>query len=73
MLKVEAIATVYYTCTLTNEDEKKVREYAEENNISLEESAEELYFNQEIDVYSGNVVESDINTQSINKSEFNEE
>lgn len=73
MLKVEAIATVYYTCTLTNEDEKKVREYAEENNISLEESAEELYFNQEIDVYSGNVVESDVNTQSINKSEFNEE
>jgi effector-binding domain-containing protein len=73
MLKIEAVATVYYTCTLTDEDEKKVREYAEENNMSLGESAEELYFNDEINVYDGDVVESEVSTQSISESEFNKD
>lgn len=71
MLKVEAIATVHYTCTLTKEDENKVREYAKENDMSLGESAEALYFNDEINVYDGDVTESECSTQSIQESEFN--
>ena len=73
MILVEAIALVTYTCCLTDEDEKKVRDYAEENNCSLDTAINELWNNNEIDVYSGGQTESDCSTQSVGYSEFNNE
>jgi hypothetical protein len=75
MLKVEAKAMVTYTCTLTDEDEKKVRDYARDNKTSLDFAIEELWFNPDangIDIYAGEVTESDCNTEEVGVSEFND-
>jgi hypothetical protein len=72
MLLVEAKALVTYTCTLTDEDEQKVRLYAEENDLTLNESIKELWDNEEIDVYANdNITESDSDTQEVGYSQFN--
>lgn len=44
-------ATVQYACRLSAEDEQKVREYAKENNTTLEEAVDELYNNCAINLY----------------------
>ena len=71
MLKVTAMANVYYTCFLSEEDENKVRNYSKENNISLDESTKELWDNFDIDIYAGEVIESECDTQEVSCSEFN--
>ena len=63
-MKIYVEAKVWYTCTLNEEDEKKVKNYAEENEISLEEAVWDLYGNTEIELYE-NSVESDFSTESI--------
>ena len=57
-------ATVQYACRLSAEDEQKVRDYAEENDVTLEEAAGELYWDSAIDLY-GDSWESDFNTNTI--------
>lgn len=64
MLKVEVTASVLYTCTLTTEDEAKVRAFAEENGVDLDVAVCELYADGEIDLYKYSV-ESDFSTESI--------
>ena len=57
-------ATVEYACRLTAEDEKKVREYAEQNDATLEEAVEALYSDCAINLYADSW-ESDFNTDTI--------
>lgn len=38
-------------CRLTSEDAQKIRQYAEENNITLEEAVDALYNQDEINLY----------------------
>ena len=57
-------ATVQYACRLSAEDEQKVREYAEEKDITLEEAAEALYYDCTINLYADSW-ESDFITNTI--------
>ena len=57
-------ATVEYACRLSAEDEQKVREYAEQNDVTLEEAVEALYSDCAINLYVDSW-ENDFNTDSI--------
>ena len=57
-------ATVQYACRLTEEEEQRVREYAEQNEATLEEAVEALYNNSEINLYADSC-ESDFSTNII--------
>lgn len=56
--------TVHYACRLSEEDEQKVREYAEENNVTLEEATGALYDDLAINLYADSW-ESDFSTNGI--------
>lgn len=80
MLKIEAVAKVYHTCTLTDEEEQKVLDYIKNNEEEFKgmsskkkitEAVEILYGEDEIDLYK-NATESDFSTDEINWSEFEE-
>lgn len=64
MITVEVTASVMYTCELTEEDEEKVKAYAEENEVTLAYAVDMLYSSGEINLYK-NSVESDFNTETI--------
>lgn len=64
MLTVEVTAMVQYTCKLSEDESKKVKEYAEENECELTEAVHALYNLGEIDLYHHSV-ESDFSTESI--------
>lgn len=64
MITVETTASVSYACELTEEDEEKVKVFAEENNVDLATAVSELYSMGEINLYK-NSVESDFSTESI--------
>lgn len=57
-------ATVEYACRLSAEDEQKVREYAEQNDTTLEEAVRALYADCAINLYADSW-ESDFNTDAI--------
>ncbi len=57
-------ATVQYACRLSAKDEQKVREYAEQNDATLEEAVEALYSDCAINLYADSW-ESDFNTDTI--------
>ena len=57
-------ATVQYACRLSAKDEQKVREYAEKNNVTLEEAVNELYSDCAINLYEDSW-ESDFFTDAI--------
>lgn len=65
MMRVEAKSLVTYTCHLTEDDEEKVRSYAKEQNISLDEAIEYLWENEDINIYAGDQTESDSWTQEV--------
>ena len=67
MITVEVTASVMYTCELTEEDEEKVKAFAEENDVDLEFAVWELYSASEINLYK-NSVESDFSTESIDSA-----
>lgn len=78
MFKVEAVATVYYTCSLSDEDGQKVLIYIKDNPKEFEfmsgkkkiiQAVQELYENDEIDLYQFSL-ESDFSTEEIRWSEF---
>ena len=80
MLKIEAVATTWFTCNLTDEEEKKVVDYIKENpdefefmgkKDSISKAVEILYENDEINLYD-NATESDFSTDEIKWSEFEE-
>lgn len=57
-------ATVEYACRLSAEDEQKVREYAEQNEMTLEEAVDALYSDCAINLYA-DAWESDFSTNTI--------
>lgn len=78
MFKIEAVATVYYTCSLSDEDSKKVLDYIKENPEEFEfmsekgkilKAVEKLYQDSEVNVYDDSV-ESDFSTEEFRWSEF---
>ena len=80
MFKIEAVATVYYTCSLSEEDFQKVINYIKENPRKFEfmsdkdkiiEAVGILASDCEIELY-GNATESDFITDEIKWSTFEE-
>lgn len=78
MLKVEVVGKIYYTCTFTDEEEKKIVEYIKDNPEDFKfmsnkqkilNAIEALWGKDELDLYK-NTVESDYQTAEINWSEF---
>ena len=63
-LIVTTEATVQYACELSEKDEQKVREYAEQNDVTLKEAVGELYGDCAINLYAKSW-ESDFNTNTI--------
>lgn len=63
-MKVYVEARVEYTCELSEEDEKRVRERAEEKGLTLTEAIQQLYALDKIELYN-NFVESDFETLCI--------
>jgi len=83
MLKIEAVATTWYTYELNEEEEDAVKKLIEENEsgeydgLSEEEKIvkafSKLYNDGQTNLYQdSNTVESDFNTDSFGYSEFNE-
>jgi len=68
MLSVKVVAKVLYSCVIHDEDEKKVRKYAELNKVSLEYAVKNLYYDGEIELYN-DAVEIDVTTESISNVE----
>lgn len=77
-MNIEAIATVTYTCELSEEDEQKVLQYIKDNaddfnfmsaKQKIIKAIDELHGNCEIDLYD-NSTESDFCTEEIKWSEF---
>ena len=64
MFEVEVTAAVSYVCYLNKEDSEKVKEYAEENDLTLVEAVTALYYDNEINLYREST-ESDFCTESI--------
>lgn len=80
MFKIEAVATVHYTCWLSDEDSKKILNYIKENPKEFEfmsekekiiKAVEELYEENDIDPYQSSD-ESDFSTEEFSWSEFEE-
>ncbi len=78
MFKLEAVATAYYTCSLSDEDGQKVLNYIKENPEEFEfmsgkekilKAVEKLYQNSEVNVYDDSV-EGDFSTEEFRWSEF---
>ena len=64
MIQLMVSAKVWYACTLTEKDEKAVRDYAEKNGTDLTDSVKELYAKNEIEIYQDSE-ESDFTTWEI--------
>lgn len=64
MIEIRTTATVEYVCWLTEEDEQRVRFYAEESEIDIDEAVQELYNKGEIQIYQDST-ESDFTTETI--------
>lgn len=80
MFKIEAVATVYYTCYLSEEDSQKVINYIKENPEKFDFMCDKdkiikavgvLSSDCEIELYD-DAVESDFNTDEIKWSGFEE-
>ena len=78
MLKIKAVATVTYTCELSDEDEEKVVKYIKDNPDEFEFMTDKesilaavniLYNDSKLDLYDDSV-KSDFSTEEINWSEF---
>lgn len=68
MIRVETTAEVITTCILTDEDEEKVKAFMEKNQCDLEDAVKELFWNNELDIYTQST-ESDFHTESIDSVE----
>ena len=64
MIKLTAIAEVWYACELMEEDEQKVREFMKSEGVSVAYAVRELWMRNEIEFYT-NSIESDFCTKEI--------
>lgn len=62
MIELTAIAEVWYSCELTEEDEQKVREFMESEGVDVDYAVRKLWMRNEIEIYT-NSVESDFYTK----------
>ena len=79
-MKIEVIATTWYTVYLSDEDVEKVKQWIKDHEDNLpsfdmkknvSEAVHELYVNGEISFYEyGKYTESDFNTEYVRWSEF---
>lgn len=65
IMTITTTATVTYVCEMSDEDAAKIRAKAKEDDISLEEAADELWRSSEIDFYSGDTTDVDCHTESV--------
>jgi hypothetical protein len=65
MVTLTACATISYCCTLTPEDEQTVLDFMERQDISLNDAINMLWNDGLIDIYDGDTVEGDCDTQEI--------
>lgn len=73
MIELQTEAISVYWCLLSEKDEQKVRDFAEENNVGLTYAVEELWMRDEIEIYRYST-ESDFSTEKIfNVTEREEE
>lgn len=68
MLKVMVVAKVWYSCDIEGEEAEKVKKFAEDNNMKLEDAVWECYSKGDLELYK-NSNESDFNTQEIENVE----
>lgn len=68
MMNVTVTATVQYVCSLDDTKADKVKEYAEQNDCTLEEAVWALYTDNKLNLYD-DAVESDFTTESIDQVE----
>lgn len=64
MIELTAIAEVWYSCELTEEDEQKVRDFMASEDVDVAYAVRELWMRNEIEIYT-NSVESDFHTKEI--------
>ena len=72
MITVMTTAKVTYACYLSDEDNAKVKAYAEEHDCSLKNAVKKLYGMYEIDLYADSD-KMDFCTQSIDRVDEEEE
>lgn len=78
MFKIEAVATVYYTCSLSDEDGQKVLDYIKENPDEFKFMSDKKKILKAVEILSNNCdielyydsVESDFSTEELKWSEF---
>ena len=64
MLNITMKGTIWYNCTIENgEQEKMIKEYAEENYITLEQAVMELYSDNKLDELYVGATESEFSTE----------
>ena len=63
-MEVYVRGTVWYSCTLSDEDTRKVIKYAKENDCEYKEAVLDLYNQAEINLYN-ECIESDYSTEDI--------
>lgn len=68
---LEAECLVTYNCYLTTEDSEKVLKYADDYDLSIQESLNVLHENGEIEIFDGIQSESDCSTQSVKFTKLN--
>lgn len=71
-MKLRVTGTTIYECTLLEEDEAKVMEFVNQNDVSVLDAIRYLQEWCEIDVYADSI-NSDYITDSIEWSEFDDE
>lgn len=72
MIQLTAVAKVWYACTLSEKDEKCVRDYMKKNDVELLDAVRDLYAENEIEIYQESE-ESDFLTLEIEDAEEEEE
>lgn len=76
MFEIEAVGCTVYTCTISDEDEKKIKQYIKDHEEEMEcmddeEKIIKAIAECDIDLYN-NAVESDFWTDEIKWSEYEE-
>ena len=68
MMNVTVTATVQYVCSLDDTKADKIKEYAEQNDCTLEEAVWALYTDGALNLYADSI-ESDFSTERIDQVE----
>lgn len=70
---LHTVSTVYTACYISREDAELIKQYAKENNCSLEKAAEDLYFRDLLENIYAESIEKEWSTESIELVELDDE